>query len=313
MLYLLGNLTLLGEYIMTFKKYILTITLYLISITNIQASCVLENQDERRKPLMVVLHPIGHKAGMIGASEYGKLLSEQVHLLEPDASQYGHAEGLWFPLELGMWQKVSLYMQIRQAEAVLPGIQEFSSNLVSQFSQNEHGFMGGLKSLHDSSELVREASEKGYLDKLVEILAGPLAAAMEPTVTKLDAFIDANLQSRNLTRSDLILCGISMGAIMALHYSFHQKEPCRAVISINGLFVPAYPEKKASIPNSLLFVSGKKDEVIPHWIQKRSSDKMQVEVPHSEIFYSENEGHNGYHPETEQFKKVQETLLKYLR
>lgn len=298
---------------MNFNKYILTIILYIIGTANTLATEVIDNQSEPRKPLVVMLHPLGAKAGMVGASEYGKQLSEQVHLLEPDASEYGYAEGLWFPLELGMWQKASLYLQVRQAEALLPGIQAFSGNIVSQFSQNEHGFMGGLKSLHDSSDLVKEAGEKGYLDKLVEILAGPLASAMEPTVAKLDKFIDANLLSRNLTRSDLILCGVSMGAIMALHYSFHQKEPCRAVIAINGLFIPAYPEKKASVPKNLLFVSGKKDEVIPYWIQKRSSDNMQGQVPHAEVFYSETEGHNGYDPETEQFKKVQETLLKYLK
>lgn len=298
---------------MTLNKHMSIIALYLISITGVLASEGPLDQAERRKPMLVVLHPLGHEAGIIGRSEAGKALSEEVHLLEPDASEYGYAKGLWFPLDLGMWQKASLYYQVRQAEASLPGIMDFSGKLVSEFAQNEYGFMGGLRSLHADSDLAKEASEKGYADKLVEILTGPMASAMEPTVAKLDAYIAENLKARNLDRSDLILCGISMGAIMALHYSFHQQEPCRAVIAINGMYIPARPEKKASVPKGLLFVSGKKDEVIPHWIQKKTSDKMLGEVPHAEIFYSENEGHNGYKPETEQFKKVQEVLAKYLQ
>lgn len=97
-----------------------------------------------------------------------------------------------------------------------------------------------------------------------ELWEGACAAA--PII---DAYIDAQLQARGLSESDLALAGFSQGAMMALHVGLRRKKAPAAILAYSGALVG--PEHLAqaiggrtqdALP-AMFLVHGTHDEVIP--------------------------------------------------
>ena|GEM_PF-7030185 len=295
--------------------------LWLISVTSVFATNVPDDQGipgavthatgAQKKSLVVFLHGLGGRSGQMGNTDAGKDLVSDVVLLEPDAADYGHGPGLWFPMDVTLAFTPEVIKQVMEAEKEKPGIAGFAIKLSQELAKKKDNLVAGLGELTQSHAFIEEATAKGYLDSLLLIISQPLSKVMAPSVAKLDLYIEENLRSRNLTHDDLIIAGWSMGGIMALRYAFDRTLPCRAVIAANGVFVP--PQKIQSVPRDLFFVSGKQDKVIPFWLQKRSTDLLQQTVmAHAEVHYIEEEGHCGFVDGTEQIRLIKAQLVKYL-
>jgi phospholipase/carboxylesterase len=104
----------------------------------------------------------------------------------------------------------------------------------------------------------------------------------------LEAFLNAELNRRQLPPSALVLVGFSQGTMMALHVGLRRPVPPAAIVGYSGmLVVPANvdPEKFASEVHSrppVLLVHGDQDELIPvqalmHAAQGLSSLEVPVE------------------------------------
>ena len=85
----------------------------------------------------------------------------------------------------------------------------------------------------------------------------------------LDAFLDAELQRRNLPASALALVGFSQGTMMALHVGLRRTQAPAAIVGYSGMLVlPAdvdpdkFPREIRSKPPVLL-VHGERDDLIP--------------------------------------------------
>lgn len=298
---------------MTYLKHTSTLILvFFLSFNNASIGSdvpVLEAQAENRA-VVVFLHGLGGKAGQITEHEEGRALFEGAIILEPDASEHGHAPGLWFPMELSLVYSEEILAMLQESEKTKPGIMAFIQKVGAALA-NSKGLLAGIGMLKDSHPFYKEAVEKDYLDAVMTVLNTSFSAAMAPTVAKLDKYIADNLKAHQVSHENLILCGSSMGAIMTLHYSFQLEAPCRALLAANGFFVPAPVVK--SRPQDLVFVSGKKDKVIPHWIQGRSTNLLREGFhPEAEIFTAEGEGHDGFTPGTEQLAVIKTKLKAYI-
>lgn len=87
------------------------------------------------------------------------------------------------------------------------------------------------------------------------LLAGVRSAAPE-----LNAFIDAELQKRNLGDEDLVIGGFSQGAMMALHTGLTRPKTCAGVLSYAGALL-CEPHEVRSKP-SVMLVHGRHDQVV---------------------------------------------------
>jgi phospholipase/carboxylesterase len=86
---------------------------------------------------------------------------------------------------------------------------------------------------------------------------------------QLNAFLDAELQRRNLPNSALALVGFSQGTMMALHVGLRRREPPAAIVGYSGMLVipedidaDKFAGDIVSRPPVLL-VHGDQDQLIP--------------------------------------------------
>jgi phospholipase/carboxylesterase len=80
----------------------------------------------------------------------------------------------------------------------------------------------------------------------------------------LNQFLDEQLQKLNLTRKDLILCGFSQGAMMAMFNALEHQEKAAAVIAYSGkLILPTMLGKKINSKPKICLVHGRQDDVVP--------------------------------------------------
>ncbi len=85
----------------------------------------------------------------------------------------------------------------------------------------------------------------------------------------LDAFLDAELQRRQLPPSALVLVGFSQGTMMALHVGLRRAVPPAAIVGYSGMLVVPEnvdPDKFTAEIRSrppVLLVHGDQDELIP--------------------------------------------------
>lgn len=89
-------------------------------------------------------------------------------------------------------------------------------------------------------------------------------AGIERAAPLLNAFIDAELASLNLTPDRLVLMGFSQGTIMALHIAPRRSEPVAGVMGFSGRL--ASPERLAGETVSrppILLIHGEEDQVVP--------------------------------------------------
>ena len=85
----------------------------------------------------------------------------------------------------------------------------------------------------------------------------------------LDAFLDAELQRRNLPASALALVGFSQGTMMALHVGLRRAQAPAAIVGYSGMLVlppevdpdKYAPEIKSRPP--VLLIHGEQDDLIP--------------------------------------------------
>ncbi len=86
---------------------------------------------------------------------------------------------------------------------------------------------------------------------------------------QLNAFLDAELQRRNLPKSALALVGFSQGTMMALHVGLRRRESPAAIVGYSGMLVipeEIDPDKFAGEIVSrppVLLVHGDQDQLIP--------------------------------------------------
>ncbi len=91
------------------------------------------------------------------------------------------------------------------------------------------------------------------------VLAGVRAAA-----PSLDAFIDEELQKRDLTESDAALVGFSQGTMMSLFVGLRRATPLAGILGYSGRLIA--PELLASELRSrprMLLVHGTEDSLVP--------------------------------------------------
>jgi phospholipase/carboxylesterase len=85
----------------------------------------------------------------------------------------------------------------------------------------------------------------------------------------LDAFLDAELQRRQLPPSALVLVGFSQGTMMALHVGLRRAVPPAAIVGFSGMLVVPEnvdPDKFAAeivAKPPVLLIHGDQDELIP--------------------------------------------------
>lgn len=85
----------------------------------------------------------------------------------------------------------------------------------------------------------------------------------------LDAFLDAELQRRQLPPSALVLVGFSQGTMMALHAGLRRAVPPAAIVGFSGMLVVPEnvdPDKFAAeivAKPPVLLIHGDQDELIP--------------------------------------------------
>jgi phospholipase/carboxylesterase len=86
----------------------------------------------------------------------------------------------------------------------------------------------------------------------------------QETLPVLSAFLDAELEKRQLRNEHLALMGFSQGAMMSLYASLSRPEPVGAVLAYSGLHgtPETISETALSKPNTLL-VHGTADDIVP--------------------------------------------------
>lgn len=80
----------------------------------------------------------------------------------------------------------------------------------------------------------------------------------------LNDFIDAKLSQHGLRDHQLVIAGISQGAMMALHTGPRRKHPCAAVVAYNGMLVDPQGLRRDRIVRPPIFAAhGTQDNVVP--------------------------------------------------
>lgn len=102
----------------------------------------------------------------------------------------------------------------------------------------------------------------------------------------LQAFLDSELQRRQLPPSALALVGFSQGTMMSLHAGLRRPAPIGAIVGYSGMFImpgDGPPETVADEVVSrppILLIHGDRDELIPvQALFHASSSLAQLDVP----------------------------------
>lgn len=93
----------------------------------------------------------------------------------------------------------------------------------------------------------------------------------------LDAFLDAELQSLDLTDKDLVLVGFSQGTMMALHVGLRRDVAPAGIVAYSGLL--ASPENlEADIKSRppVFLAHGTHDEVVPYQVMAIAENALKT-------------------------------------
>ncbi len=144
--------------------------LWLISVTSVFATNVPDDQGipgavthatgAQKKSLVVFLHGLGGRSGQMGNTDAGKDLVSDVVLLEPDAADYGHGPGLWFPMDVTLAFTPEVIKQVMEAERKAWDCRLCKK--VEPGAGEEKGQSGcGASELTQSHAFIEEATAKG--------------------------------------------------------------------------------------------------------------------------------------------------------
>jgi phospholipase/carboxylesterase len=99
----------------------------------------------------------------------------------------------------------------------------------------------------------------------------------------LDNFIKEISQKYQVkNKSQIILCGFSQGALLALHYALTQKEPLGAVLAFSGGAVNEYLKDNIKNQTPICLVHGENDQVLPATYSKETALMLKNKKhPHS--------------------------------
>ncbi|MGV3633807.1 MAG: alpha/beta hydrolase [Pseudorhodoplanes sp.] len=113
----------------------------------------------------------------------------------------------------------------------------------------------------------------------------------------LQAFLDAELQRRQLPPSALALVGFSQGTMMSLHAGLRRPVPPAAIVGYSGMFImpndgpPETVEGEITSRPPVLLIHGDRDELIPvQALFHASSSLSALDVP-AEWHISHGIGH----------------------
>lgn len=107
------------------------------------------------------------------------------------------------------------------------------------------------------------------------------AAAMldgaEAARPRLDAYLDAKLDSLGLGPDKLALFGFSQGTMLALHTALRRPQPIAALVGFSGLLIGAETlAQQLSARPPVLLVHGEADEVVPFALMAPAAEAMQA-------------------------------------
>lgn len=100
---------------------------------------------------------------------------------------------------------------------------------------------------------------------------------LEAVKPVFESYLDAVLQSRNLTESDVALVGFSQGTMLSLHCALRRSKPVAALLGYSGMLVA--PDRligEITARPPVLLVHGQEDPVVPFEAMDLASRALQA-------------------------------------
>lgn len=99
----------------------------------------------------------------------------------------------------------------------------------------------------------------------------------------LDNFIKEISQKYQIkNKSQIILCGFSQGALLALHYALTQKESLAAILAFSGGAINNYLKNNIKNKTPICLIHGENDQVLPASYSKETALMLEEKQhPHS--------------------------------
>jgi phospholipase/carboxylesterase len=113
----------------------------------------------------------------------------------------------------------------------------------------------------------------------------------------VNAYIDEQLASRNLTDDRLILCGFSQGTMLSLHVGLRRSKPCAGILGYSGrLESPELLADEITVRPPVMLIHGEEDPLLPVDMMDKAAAVMRENGVAVETFRRPGLGH-GIDPE----------------
>ena len=99
----------------------------------------------------------------------------------------------------------------------------------------------------------------------------PLWFYVMRAVVRVNKMIDQEIAARGLSDEDVVLCGFSQGAALALYSALFRRHAIGGVICHSGFFKGRVPVRSKP---PMLFLAGAEDKIVPADVTEESSQKL---------------------------------------